>query len=116
VSADRASSGKTTGGTVESPVVTDVPAKHRYEARVGGDLAGLTAYLRAPQIVAFVHTEVEDAYEGRGIGSAMARAALDEARAQHLRVVAICPFIAGWIERHPEYQDLVYEPDSRVTD
>jgi predicted GNAT family acetyltransferase len=104
------------GGPAGKVTVTDAPQAHRYEARSGDDLAGFATYLRAPQLIAFVHTEVEDAYEGHGVGSALARAALDEARAQDLRVVAICPFIVGWIERHPEYQDLSYEPASRVTD
>ncbi|WP_442791381.1 GNAT family N-acetyltransferase [Micromonospora sp. NBC_01739] len=55
-------------------------------------------------------------YEGRGVGAALARAALDEARTANLRVLATCPFIAGWIARHPEYQDLLYQSRSRVSD
>ncbi|WSG09497.1 N-acetyltransferase [Micromonospora sp. NBC_01739] len=66
--------------------------------------------------VAFVHTEVSPEYEGRGVGAALARAALDEARTANLRVLATCPFIAGWIARHPEYQDLLYQSRSRVSD
>jgi predicted GNAT family acetyltransferase len=95
--------------------VADAPEQNRYEARIGGDLAGFAAYLRAPEVIAFVHTEVNDAYEGRGVGSSLARTALDEARAQGLRVVAICPFIAGWIDRHPAYRDLLDEPTSDVS-
>ncbi|SDN88806.1 GNAT family N-acetyltransferase [Actinacidiphila guanduensis] len=97
-------------------VVTDAPDAHRYKARSGTDLAGFVAYLRAPELIALVHTEVEPAYEGRGVGSALARGVLDEARASGLRVLAICPFIDGWITKHPEYEDLRYEPDSKVTD
>jgi hypothetical protein len=96
--------------------VADAPAAHRYEARAGDDLAGFTAYIRSPALVAFVHTEVLDAYEGRGVGSALARAALDDARASGLQVLAICPFIDTWITRHPDYEDLRYEPASKVTD
>jgi predicted GNAT family acetyltransferase len=96
--------------------VADASEDHRYEARIGDGLAGYAAYLRTPQLIAFVHTEVDDAYEGRGVGSALARTALDEARAQGLRVAAICPFIAGWIDRHPDYQDLLYESTSDVSD
>jgi predicted GNAT family acetyltransferase len=96
--------------------VADASEAHRYEARIGDGLAGYAAYLRTPQLIAFVHTEVDDAYEGRGVGSALARTALDEARAQGLRVVAVCPFIAGWIDRHPDYQDLLYETTSDVSD
>jgi predicted GNAT family acetyltransferase len=96
--------------------VADASEDHRYEARIGDGLAGYAAYLRTPQLIAFVHTEVDDAYGGRGVGSALARTALDEARAQGLRVVAVCPFIAGWIDRHPAYQDLLYETTSDVSD
>lgn len=63
-----------------------------------------------------MHTEVEPRYEGRGVGSALARTALDEARAAGLRVLATCPFFAGWIERHPDYQDLLYQSRSKVSD
>ncbi|MFE9914653.1 GNAT family N-acetyltransferase [Micromonospora sp. NPDC005553] len=98
--------------------VTDAPEANRYEARVDGEsrVAGVAQYIRTAELVAFVHTEVSPEYEGKGVGSALARTALDEARAAHLRVLATCPFIAGWIDRHPEYQDLVYQSRSRVSD
>lgn len=98
--------------------VIDVPEAKRYEARVDGEakLAGIAEYIRTPELVAFVHTEVYPAYEGRGVGAALARAALDEARAAGLLVLPTCPFFAGWIARHPEYQDLVYQSRSRVSD
>ena len=96
--------------------VADAPQAHRYEARAGDDLAGTAAYVRTPEVIAFIHTEVGDSYEGRGIGSALARTALDDARAQGLQVLAICPFIAGWLARHPEYDDLQFVPESNVSD
>jgi predicted GNAT family acetyltransferase len=96
--------------------VTDVPEGKRYEARIGDDVAGIAAYIRTPDMIAFIHTEVKDAYEGRGVGSALARTALDAAREQGLRVLAICPFFEGWIGKHPEYADLQYEPASNVSD
>ncbi|MFH8404243.1 GNAT family N-acetyltransferase [Streptomyces sp. NPDC018019] len=96
--------------------VTDDRAAHRYEARLGGQLAGVAAYLRAQGILALVHTEVDPVYEGNGVGSALARHALDAARADGLRVLAVCPFVAGWMDRHPEYRDLAYENRSKVTD
>lgn len=98
--------------------VSDAPGAKRYEARVdgGSEVAGLAQYIRTPELVAFVHTEVAPAYEGRGVGSALARTALDEARASNLRVLATCPFFAGWIARHPEYGDLLYQSRSRVSD
>jgi predicted GNAT family acetyltransferase len=98
--------------------VGDVPQAKRYEARVDGEpgVAGVAEYIRTPELVAFVHTEVAPEHEGRGVGSALARTALDEARAANLRVLATCPFFAGWIARHPEYQDLLYRSRSRVSD
>ncbi|MFB7759508.1 MULTISPECIES: GNAT family N-acetyltransferase [Streptomyces] len=98
--------------------VRDVPEANRYEARLDGEtaIAGVAAYIRTAELIAFVHTEVPPEHEGKGIGSALARTALDEARAAKLRVLATCPFFAGWIARHPEYQDLLYQSRSTVSD
>lgn len=96
--------------------VVDVPENKRYEARIDEDVAGVAVYIRTPDMIAFLHTEVKDAYEGRGVGSALARTALDAAREQGLRVLAICPFFEGWLAKHPEYADLQYEPASNVSD
>ncbi|MEV4711596.1 GNAT family N-acetyltransferase [Micromonospora sp. NPDC049374] len=98
--------------------MSDAPEANRYEARVEGEskVAGFAQYIRTAELVAFVHTEVSPEYEGRGVGAALARAALDEARAANLLVLPTCPFIAGWIARHPEYHGLVYQSRSRVSD
>jgi len=94
-------------------VNTDVEVKNneaekRYEARVGGELAGAAYYDSADDLIVFTHTEVDEAFEGHGVGSTLARAALDDVRADGRRkVIARCPFIRGWIERHPDYQDLL---------
>jgi predicted GNAT family acetyltransferase len=90
-----------------SIAVTDVPDKHRWEARDGDTLAGLVLYRRSDDLVIFTHTEVDDDFAGRGVGGALARAALDAAREQGLRVRPDCPFISEWITRHPDYDDLV---------
>ncbi|MGI8457040.1 MAG: GNAT family N-acetyltransferase [Propionibacteriaceae bacterium] len=96
------------GSPSPSPVVVDNHASHRFEADVGGHLAGFAEYLSQPGRIVFTHTEVDPAYEGQGVGSALARCALDDVRAHStLRVVPRCPFIKGWIERHPDYADLV---------
>ena len=55
----------------------------------------------------FDHTEIDDAYEGQGLGGQLARGALDDVRAQGLKVVAECPFIKAWIAKHEDYQDLL---------
>jgi predicted GNAT family acetyltransferase len=88
--------------------VTDHPDESRYEAHVDGELAGFAAYDLADGLIVFTHTEVADAFEGQGVGSALARGALDAVRADGTRrVLPRCPFIRGWIEKHPDYQDLV---------
>jgi uncharacterized protein len=88
--------------------VTDNPAENRYDARVGGELAGFAAYHLTRSSIVFTHTEVDPAFEGHGVGSALARFALDDVRAKGERdVVPVCPFIHGWIDDHPEYADLV---------
>ena len=81
---------------------------YRYEIRAEGELAGFARYLLRPGRIAFVHTEIDDTFEGMGLGSRLAREALDDARARGLMVMPFCPFIAAYIERHlGEYQDLV---------
>ena len=88
--------------------VKDNPERHRYEASIDGTVAGFADYRIRDGHVVFTHTEVDDAFEGKGVGGALARAALDDVRAQgRYDVVAQCPFIAKWIARHPDYQDLL---------
>lgn len=88
--------------------VTDNESQQRYEARVEGELAGTAYYDAADDLIVFTHTVVEDAYEGQGVGSSLARKALDDVRAEGRRkVVARCSFIKSWIDKHPDYQDLL---------
>ncbi|OLR94356.1 GNAT family N-acetyltransferase [Actinokineospora bangkokensis] len=89
--------------------VVDVPERKRFEARVDGKLAGFAEYLRHDNLVVLPHTEVDSAFEGKGVGGALARAALDDVRERGVPVLATCPFIAGWMQRHPEYLDLAYQ-------
>ncbi|MER6221511.1 GNAT family N-acetyltransferase [Streptomyces sp900105755] len=98
--------------------VNNVPGANRYEARVDGAarVAGVAEYIRTTTLVAFRHTEVAPEYAGGGVGSALVRSALDNTRASRLLVLATCPFFAGWIARHPEYQDLLYQSRSKVSD
>lgn len=79
----------------------------RYEVSFDGEPAGFAAYRLRDNRVVFTHTEVDSAFEGHGLGSSLARGALDDVRERGLRAVPLCPFIAAYIERHPEYQDLV---------
>lgn len=91
--------------------VADNPDLSRYEVRVDGELAGFAQYrLRDGRITIF-HAEVDPAYEGRGVGSQLASSALADVRARALELVPRCPFIAGYVRRHPDlYLDLVAEP------
>lgn len=91
--------------------VRDRPERHRFELLVDGEVAGVATYSRRDGRLVFVHTEVDDAHAGRGLGSVLAAGALDAARAAGERIVPRCPFIAAYIARHPEYADLV---DARV--
>ncbi|GAA4117098.1 GNAT family N-acetyltransferase [Knoellia locipacati] len=97
-------------------VVTNNQGENRYEARLGGELAGFAAYQLTDELIVFTHTEVEPKFEGKGIGSALARFALDDVREAGARkVMPLCPFIKGWIARHREYVPLVYgAPDGEV--
>jgi len=86
--------------------IIDNEAAHQFEARVDGLLARLV-YERTPGRIVFTHTEVPDAIARRGIGSRLVRAGLDDARARRLRVVPRCPFVRAYVERHPEYRELI---------
>jgi uncharacterized protein len=82
--------------------------EYRYEVFADGELAGYTQYVLDRGRIAVLHTEVQDSYEGLGLGSQLAREALENARARGLLVMPFCPFIAGFIERHlDEYRDFV---------
>ncbi len=90
-----------------APEVHDAPDRSRYEVTLDGELAGFAEYRDVDGARVFTHTEVFDAFEGKGVGSALAQGALEAVRAGGGRLVALCPFIAAHIERHPEYADLV---------
>jgi hypothetical protein len=91
---------------------SDNAQAHRFELRVDGQLAAFAEYNLLKTGVLFTHTEVLPAFEGRGIGSAIARHALDDVRRRALLAIPVCPFIAAFLRKHPEYQDLV-SPENR---
>ena len=86
--------------------VIDNEAEHRYELAAEGEIA-FAQYSLNGDVITFTHTIVPEALEGQGIGSRLVRGALDDARERGLGVVPMCSFVRGYIERHPEYQDLV---------
>lgn len=87
--------------------VTDNEAEGRYEAHVNGEVAGYLFYRERPGGLVLIHTAVPDEFEGQGIGGRLVAAALDDIRRRGLSVTPLCPFAAGYIDRHQEYADLV---------
>ena len=91
---------------VDSAAIRNNEAEQRYELEIDGHLA-VIEYERGPQRVLFIHTEVPKELEGHGVAGKLARFALEDARAQHLAVVPLCPFVASYIRQHQEYANLV---------
>lgn len=81
-------------------------AHHRYELTVEGHLAA-TYYSIADGVITFIHTEVPPELGGKGVGSALVKGALDQVRADGLKVIAQCPFVKAYIGKHAEYADLL---------
>ena len=90
--------------------VRDNPEDNRYEIRDGDRVLGLAAYERRGDTTVFVHTEIDPDAGQNGLGSTLVQAALDDVRGRGGSVVAQCSFVRGWIERHPDYADLVAAP------
>ncbi|WP_277453519.1 GNAT family N-acetyltransferase [Janibacter sp. DB-40] len=104
-------------------MTADVTVRHhpqasRFEARIGDERSGFAEYQLTDELYVFTHTEVDPAHEGKGVGSALARTALDHVRDEGTRrVLPVCPFIESWMARNPRYADLHYRaPRSTATD
>ncbi|MCM0676495.1 N-acetyltransferase [Micromonospora phytophila] len=95
---------------VDMIVIRNNPELKRYEALVDGALAGFADYHLVGDRVVFTHTEVDAAYEGRGLGSRLVGEALDDVRRQGRFTTPLCPFVASYLRRHAEYADLVRHP------
>lgn len=87
--------------------VTDNTELHRFEITADGEQAGYAEYVLTDGRIEFTHTVVDDAFEGQGIGGTLVKAALDQARERGLNVTPTCQFVKSYIERHPDYADLV---------
>ena len=96
----------------EPVVVFDDAPRRRYAARRGDEVLGFVTYRREPGRITFLHAETDASLRRQGIASQLAAGALDDARAQGLAVVPLCPFIVDFIDGHPDYQDLVTAPGS----
>jgi len=91
---------------LESLEVVHNTAADRFELRIGGELCVLD-YRRASDTLVIYHTEVPPPFQGRGLAARMTRAALDFARSQNLKVEPRCPYTAVFMQKHPEYSDLL---------
>lgn len=87
--------------------ISDNPDSDRYEVRSGGQLIGRADYHRDGDRVVMPHTQIDPAYGGQGLGGQMVRYALDDIRRQGCKVVPACPFVADYLDKHPEYADLL---------
>lgn len=103
-------------GDASDAVVVDSFEESRYEVRLGGDVAGVLHYRRHDGRVELTRTEIDQAFEGRGLAGRLASAAFADARARSTPVQVSCPFVTGYVERHPEYADLlVSDSPTRTT-
>lgn len=87
--------------------VQQEPQERRFVALIEGDDAGLTAYVERGAQRVFVHTEVGDRFAGRGVASTLIRSALETTRDQGLRIVAVCPFVAAYVQKNHDLADLL---------
>ena len=86
--------------------VRDNKDQHRFELAAGSHMA-FTNYKLAPGVITLMHTEVPKELEGHGIGSKLVQGELEMLRARGLKVIAQCPFVAAYIRKHAEFQDLL---------
>ncbi|MFF0431412.1 GNAT family N-acetyltransferase [Streptomyces sp. NPDC004327] len=89
-----------------APVVRRNDARHRYEILVDDQRAGLTSYRDRDDRRVFFHTEIDDAYGGRGLASILVEEALTDVRAAGMRIVPVCPYVAKFLKKHTEFADI----------
>jgi uncharacterized protein len=87
--------------------VTDNLFEGRYEALLDGEIVGTAEYELSDDLMILIHTDVAPTHQDQGIGGTLARFVVNDARRRGLRVRPVCPFLRSWIDRHPDYADLV---------
>jgi len=97
---------------LEGVIITNNEEAQRFETQVDG-LRALLTYRRFPDRIVFDHIEVAPPLESKGLATKLARTGLDFARANHFRVVPLCPYVAAFIRKHAKYHDLVSADDLR---
>ena len=94
---------------MENYKLIDNVALHQYEFRIG-DLIPRIEYIKTKNgEIYLTHTQVPSAQQGKGVGSSLVRLALEDIERQQLRLVPLCPFVAGYVQKHPEWKRLVME-------
>jgi len=93
--------------------VRNEPENRQFTVEVDGRVAGKAEYRLRGETYLFIHTEVDPEFQGLGVANRLAHSALDDVRSQGRTLVALCPFIAAYIKRHPEYDEIV---DQEMTD
>jgi predicted GNAT family acetyltransferase len=96
--------------------VVDNELEDRFEIWYGDRLAGFSAYRRRAGATVFVHTEIADEFGGKGLGSVLAQRALDMTLERGETIVPVCPFIAAYLRKHPEYEEHVRWPTAQAVD
>jgi uncharacterized protein len=90
--------------------VVDNPAASRFELWVGATRSGVIKYRSEPGALLLLHTEVDPAFGGQGLGSKLVAGALDDLRSRGLKLVPLCPFVRSYLRHHREYADLILRP------
>ena len=93
--------------STDAAVLRDNPAAHRYELVLNGEAVGTLSYRTSDEVVKLIHTNVAPRWEGHGLGERLVAGVLDDIRARGLHIVVQCQFVAAFLRRHPEYEDLV---------
>ena len=93
--------------STDTAAVRDNPVAHRYELDLDGEVVGTLLYRTTGEVVKLIHTEIAPRWEGHGLGERLVVGVLDDVRARGLHIVVLCPFVAAFLRRHPEYEDLV---------
>jgi predicted GNAT family acetyltransferase len=94
--------------------LTDNRERHRFELKLDGEVAAFAEYNELKNALLFTHTEVLPAHEGKGLGGKLVRFALDQVRERKVNAIPACPFVVGYIRKHPEYLDLLTEESRRA--
>lgn len=96
--------------------IAQVTAPTRFQITVDGNLAGFAQFVDEGEERILFHTVIREEFGGQGLAGKLVSAALDQTRSDGKRVVPLCPFVKGYIEKHPEYADLAVKPTQAHVD